>query len=137
MIGAAGDEVLGVAASVLEADIVIGIKRVPVERVLDAVALDGDRHRIGAIGRELGVEREAVVDRRIGGDDGVARLHGRVVGGADGDGAVFLLHCGHRGVREQRAAALDERVGDAAQVAQRMEGREVGVAQAFAPAPVP
>ena len=108
VIGAADDEVLGVAASGFEADIVIGIERVPIERVLDAVARDGDRHRVGAIRRELGVEREAVVDRRIGGDDRLRGLHRRIVGGADGDGAVLLLDRGHRRVGEQRAAALDE-----------------------------
>ena len=69
----------------------IGIERVPIERVLDEVARDGDRHRIGAIGRELGVQREAVVDRRVGGDDGVRGLDRRIVGGAHGDGAVLLL----------------------------------------------
>ena len=64
------------------------------------------------------------------------RLHGHVVGGSDGDGTVFLFHRGHRGIGEQRPAAPNERIGDAAQVTQRMERRKIGVAQAFAPFPI-
>src|SRR4029453_3441957 len=50
VIGAANDQVLSVAAAVFKAHVVIGIERVPIERVLDAVSLNRHRHRICSVG---------------------------------------------------------------------------------------
>jgi hypothetical protein len=71
MVLAAGDEDI-VAFAGLQANIMIGIERVPIERVGNALFGDFGADDIGAIGRLLGMNGKFGLDRGIGGDDGHA-----------------------------------------------------------------
>ena len=59
---------LGVRRAV-QADVVIRIVRIPVERRRDRARLDSRANRVGVIRRLLGVNRDEIVERRVGGDD--------------------------------------------------------------------
>ena len=65
----------------LQADVVIGLQRVPVQRPRDRVARHAGADRVGEVGRLLGVDGDEVVDGRVGGhDDGPGGDHGTGLG---------------------------------------------------------
>ena len=74
---AADDEPVVALVRGLEAHVVVGIERVPVERVRAPSRAAPARDGIGAVRRLLGVDRDPVVDRRVGGDHDRAGAHRR------------------------------------------------------------
>ena len=131
MVGAAGDQVVDRARAAIEPHVVVRIGGVPPERVGQRAARHGKRHCVGAVRRLLVVDGDAVVDRRVGGDDDVLRAHRPSRRGLDHDALPILLDADHR--RCWRTACpprFGDRGGEPAQIFQRMEGRLVGVAQA-------
>ena len=64
VIGPSDDQVVGRAGTRLQADIIVRIERVPVERVGHVAARNAECHRIGSVRNLLGVDRRfVVVDR--------------------------------------------------------------------------
>ena len=80
------DDVIVIAAELplagaLQPHVVIRIVGVPVERVRDRARRNAGANRVGVIGRLFCVDRDQVVEGRIGGDDNRAALD-RVAGGS-------------------------------------------------------
>jgi hypothetical protein len=126
---AARDQVVALARAGMEADVVVGIGHVPVERIRQRVAGDAERHGVGAVGRHLAVQLDELVDRRVGGDDGMARCDAGAVLGVHLDALRRGLDADHRAVGEQPAAFVHDRAGHCLQVFQGMEGRLARIAQ--------
>ena len=108
---AARDQVVALAGTGMETDVVVGIGHVPVERIRQRVAGDAERHGVGAVGRHLAVQLDAFVDGRVGGDDGMARRDTGAVLRVHLDALRRGLDADHRAVGEHLAAFIHDRAG--------------------------
>ena len=78
------------------------------------------------------MQRHAIVDRRVGGDDSIFRADALSVLGFDDDTAVFFLHAHHGRVGEQPAVARLDAANETLQIPGWMERRLVRIAQGSA-----
>ncbi len=104
----------------MRADIVIGIAGVPQQRGGDDSGLDGERHRISAIGRLFGMDAHEIADRRVCRDDDGLSRHARAVLECRARRRA-ILDFDDSAVGEDRAARFENDVRQAVQIAQRMK----------------
>ena len=135
VIFAADDEqiVLFAIRRELQASVVVGIFRVPVERVGDGAARHVRSDDVRAIRRLLGVHGEEIVDRRVRAHDEVVgrHLHIRLLD-RHRRASVLRLRVLHVRAAEDAPARGNEGFRQCREVEERMKARLVGKAQTLA-----
>ena len=107
----------------------IRIGHVPIERVGQGSARDGEGHRVGPIRRHLAVKRDPIVDRGIRREDRLCCGDACAIFRCDPNAGFELLDFNHRAVRKDPPALLRDGGRNSLQVLERVKRGLVRIAQ--------
>ncbi len=129
MVSPADNEVIGSAFAGLQPNIMVGIERIPVQRVRQGIARNRKRHRVGSVRRHLGMKCEPIHDRRIGGHNGSPGGNRATIGYRDHGPVVPLLDLLDDGLRMKCPAFCGNHRGETLQIFERMKGGLTRISQ--------
>ncbi len=125
---AADDQIVpvGVRTAVQATSVVVGIARIPVERVRDFAAGDPAGDDEGAISRLLGMERDAAMERRVRRHHDRPGAHLDSLPGAHAREGVAVVYGDDVGSAENPAARPPDGRGEPEQVVAHVDSRLIG-----------
>ena len=121
VVGTADDQDVGLASAGLQPDVVISLQRIPVEPIGEGILRHREGHRVGAVGRLLGMDRVAIVDRRVGSHDGLRCKHPVTADRDYLDTIAGFLDLLHDGVGIEAPSRVADGGSEASQVLERVE----------------